>query len=709
MKQFPEIIARELKLRSEQVTATIALFDNGATVPFIARYRKEATGLLDETQITAVRDRLAQLAELEKRRAAIIVSLTERDFLNDELNQKILSASNLTILEDIYLPYRPKRRTKSTIAKEKGLEDLAQAIFAQDSMPVQPTCFVNPEKGVESENEALAGARDIIAEWINEDQVTRTGLRRLFEEKAIISSSVVKKNKENGVKFQDYFNWQEPAVKAPSHRLLAMLRGENEKVLTISLRPLESDALSLLRKRHVKNSTLSGRQVSRAVDDCYKRLLGPSLENELRKNLKDKADQEAIKVFAANLKELLLAPPLGQKKVMALDPGFRTGAKLVCLDSQGKLLHFSTIYPTHSDRKKQEAGAMVTSLCSKYKIEAIAIGNGTAGRETEAFIRSLPFPANPVITMVDESGASIYSASKRAREEFPDHDVTVRGAVSIGRRLQDPLAELVKIDPKAIGVGQYQHDVNQAALKKSLEDVVVSCVNSVGVEVNSASVELLTFVSGLGPVPAKNIVSYRDEHGPFASRRILLKVPRLGAKAYEQCAGFLRIHGAENPLDSSAVHPEQYATVERMAKDLACEVLDLIEQETIRKKIDVRGYVTSLVGLPTLNDILAELSKPGRDPRAIFSVFAFADGVNSIDDLQPGMKLPGLVTNVTKFGAFVDVGVHQDGLIHISQLADRFIKDPADVVKVRQKVMVRVINVDLPRKRIALSLRDVSS
>ena len=707
MEQFPEIIAHELKLRSQQVTATMALFEDGATVPFIARYRKEATGLLDETQITAVRDRLAQLAELEKRRNAVIVSLTERDLLSGELNRKILSASSLTILEDIYLPYRPKRRTKSTIAKEKGLEPLAQAIFAQDNRPVQPAGFINPEKEVESENEALAGARDIMAEWINEDQATRTGLRRLFEEKALISSSVVKKNKENGVKFQDYFNWQEPAAKTPGHRLLAMLRGENEKVLTISVRPLEADALLLLRRRHVKNSALSGQQVSLAVDDCYKRLLGPSLENELRNNLKDKADQEAIKVFAANLKDLLRAPPLGQKRVMALDPGFRTGAKLVCLDSQGKLLDFCTIYPTHSDRKKQEAGATVISLCSTYKIEAIAIGNGTAGRETEAFIRSLSFPVGPVITMVDESGASIYSASKTAREEFPDHDLTVRGAVSIGRRLHDPLAELVKLDPKAIGVGQYQHDVNQAALKKSLEDVVVSCVNSVGVEVNTASVELLAFVSGLGPVLAKNIVSYRDQHGPFTNRRTLLKVPRLGAKAYEQCAGFLRIHGAKNPLDSSAMHPEQYATVKGMAKDLGCEVRDLIEQETIRKKIDVGRYVTSQVGLPTLNDIMAELAKPGRDPRATFSVFAFADGVNSIDDLQPGMKLPGLVTNVTKFGAFVDIGVHQDGLIHISQLADRFIKDPADVVKVRQQVMVRVMNVDLPRKRIALSLRDV--
>ena len=707
MEQFSEIIARELKLRSRQVSATMALFDNGATVPFIARYRKEATGMLDETLITAVRDRLAQLAELEKRRNAIIGSLTERALLTDELNHKILSASNLTILEDTYLPYRLKRRTRGTIAKEKGLEPLAQAIFVQDNRALQPAGFIDPAKEVLTIDDALAGARDIIAEWISEDGATRAQLRRLFAKEAAITSSVVKKNEESGVKFRDYFKLQEPAAKAPSHRLLAMLRGENEKVLTLSVRPPEEMALAILQRFHVKAKNESGLEVALAAEDSYKRLLGPSLENELRNNLKDRADQEAIQVFAGNLRELLLAPPMGQKRVMALDPGFRTGAKLVCLDGQGKLLHFTTIFPVLSEQKSREAGKTVVDLCEKYQIEAIAIGNGTAGRETEAFVRALQLSPAILITMVDESGASIYSASEAARAEFPDHDLTVRGAVSIGRRLQDPLAELVKLDPKVIGVGQYQHDVNQAALKKSLDDVVASCVNSVGVEVNTASLELLTSVSGLGPVLAKNIIAHRNEHGPFATRRQLLKVPRLGAKAFEQCAGFLRIQGAENPLDYSAVHPEQYAIVEQMARDAGCTVVDLMQQESVRKQIDVRRYVSDSVGMPTLTDIMAELAKPGRDPRAGFAVFAFAEGVNSVEDLQPGMKLPGIVTNVTKFGAFVDVGVHQDGLVHISQLADRFVKDPSEVVKVRQQVMVRVLEIDLPRKRIALSLKSV--
>ena len=707
MKQFSETIARELKLRSRQVTATMALFEGGATVPFIARYRKEATGMLDETLLTAVRDRLAQLAELEKRRNAIIVSLSERALLNDELNQKILSATNLAILEDTYLPYRPKRRTKGTIAREKGLERLAQAIFAQDNSPVQPGSFINPEKEILSIEDALAGARHIIAEWISEAAVTRAQLRKLFAKEAVVTSSVVKKNEESGGKFRDYFNLQEPAAKAPGHRLLAMFRGEKEKVLTLSVRPPEERALALLQRFYVKAKNESGRQVALALEDSYKRLLGPSLENELRKNLKDKADQEAILVFAGNLRELLLASPMGQKRVMALDPGFRTGAKLVCLDGQGRLLYFTTIFPTLSEQKSWEAGKVVVQLCEKYRIEAIAIGNGTAGRETEAFVRALQLPSGILVTMVDESGASIYSASEAARAEFPDHDLTVRGAVSIGRRLQDPLAELVKLDPKVIGVGQYQHDVNQASLKKSLEDVVESCVNSVGVEVNTASLELLTFVSGLGPVLAKNIITYRNEHGPFTTRRQLVKVPRLGAKAFEQCAGFLRIQGAKNPLDYSAVHPEQYAIIEQMARDAGCTVVDLMQHERVRKQIDVQRYVSDEVGLPTLTDIMEELAKPGRDPRAEFAVFAFAEGINSVEDLQPGMKLPGIVTNVTKFGAFVDIGVHQDGLVHISQLADRFVKDPAEVVKIRTQVMVRVLEIDLSRKRIALSLKNV--
>ena len=707
MKQFPEIIALELKLRPRQVKATMALFDGGATVPFIARYRKEATGMLDETLITAVRDRLAKLAELEKRRNAIIASLTERALLNDELNQKILNASNLTILEDAYLPYRLKRRTKGTVAREKGLEPLAQAIFNQGNSPVQPGSFINPDKEILCIEDALAGARHIIAEWISEDAATRAQLRKLFAKEAVVSSSVVKKNEETGTKFRDYFNMQEPAAQAPGHRLLAMFRGENEKVLTLSIRPPEEMALAILQRFHVKAKNESGRQVAQALEDSYKRLLGPSLENELRNNLKDKADLEAILVFAGNLRELLLAPPMGQKKVMALDPGFRTGAKLVCLDGQGSLLHFTTIFPTLSDQKSWEAGKVVVELCEKYQIDAIAIGNGTAGRETEAFVSALQLPPAVLVTMVDESGASIYSASESARAEFPDHDLTVRGAVSIGRRLQDPLAELVKLDPKVIGVGQYQHDVNQASLKKSLEDVVESCVNSVGVEVNTASLELLTFVSGLGPVLAKNIIAYRNEHGPFATRRQLLKVPRLGAKAFEQCAGFLRIQGAKNPLDYSAVHPEQYAIVEQIARDADCTVVDLMQHESIRKQIDVQCYVSEALGLPTLNDIMAELAKPGRDPRPEFAVFAFAKGINSVEDLQPGMRLPGIVTNVTKFGAFIDIGVHQDGLVHISQLADRFVKDPAEVVTVREQVMVRVLEIDLSRKRIALSLKNV--
>ncbi len=707
MNQHTEIIARELKVKCDQVAAVATLLNDGGTVPFIARYRKEATGLLDETQITAVRDRLMQLAELDKRRQTIITSLTERDLLDKKLRKALVAATSLTILEDIYLPHRPKRRTRSLIAREKGLEPLARAIFQQKQIPLKAEKFINPAKGISTENDALAGARDIIAEWINEDPSARAGLRHLFADKALIISKVVKKNQKAGSKFRDYFTWQEPAARAPGHRLLAMLRGENEKVLTLAVRPSEEAAFDLLRNKYVKSSGVAAGQVKLAVQDSYKRLLAPSLENELRAHLKEQADREAIKVFVNNLKELLLASPLGRKRVMALDPGFRTGAKLVCLDAQGKLLHFTTIYPTLSAGKSREAGKIVRELCRKHQIEAIAIGNGTAGRETESFVRALSLTPNMIITMVDESGASIYSASETARAEFPDHDLTVRGSVSIGRRLQDPLSELVKLDPKAIGVGQYQHDVNQVALKKSLDDTVASCVNSVGVELNTASAELLAHVSGLGPVLAKNIIKYRNEYGPFSSRKKVLKVPRLGAKAFEQCAGFLRIRGATNPLDASAVHPEQYSIVKQMAKDCGCRVIDLIEQPEIREKIEIKRYITDAVGLPTLNDIITELAKPGRDPRESFSEFSFAEGINSIDDLQSGMRLAGLVTNVTKFGAFVDIGVHQDGLVHISQLADRFVRNPAEVVKVRQQVMVRVLEVDPKRKRISLSLREV--
>ena len=702
--QHQNIIAEELRIRPIQVTATADLLTDGATVPFISRYRKEATGSLDEVQIAAIRDRLAGLAELDKRRQFIIESLAKRDLLSDALKIDLEKADNLTGLEDIYLPYKPKRRTRAMIAAEKGLEPLARKLFRQDTTRGDVSAFVSAEKGVESVEDALAGARDIIAEWINENQKIRELLRRLYDEKAVIVSTVVKKNRQQGAKFHDYFDWHESVAKVPSHRLLAMLRGEQEKVLSISIKPPDELVLPVLTRHFVKNGV--GDQVEQAVVDSYKRLLGPSLEKELRNRLKERADREAIKVFADNLRELLLAAPLGQKRLMALDPGFRTGAKLVCLDEQGQLLYSTTIYPTIESRK-DEASRIVRELFKKFQIEAIAIGNGTAGRETEAFIRDLRLGPEVVVTLVNEDGASIYSASEVARREFPDHDVTVRGAISIGRRLQDPLAELVKLDPKSIGVGQYQHDVNQSELKKSLEDVVTSCVNSVGVEVNSASLELLTYVSGLGPALAAAIIQYRKETGPFSSRKELKKVPRLGAKAFEQSAGFLRIHAAKNPLDGSAVHPERYAIVEKMAADAGCKVADLVSSDEARKKVDINNYVGDSLGLPTLRDIMEELAKPGRDPRETFAVFSFAEEVRTMGDLIPEMRLPGIVTNVTKFGAFVDIGVHQDGLIHISQLADRFVRDPSEVVKVRQQVTVRVLEVDQKRGRISLSLRDV--
>ena len=706
MRPYPQIIANELQIRAHQVQTVSALLDDGATVPFIARYRKEATGSLDEVQITAIRDRRGELADLEKRRAAILASLGERELLHADLQQAINAASDLAALEDVYLPYRPKRRTRAQIAKKKGLEPLAKILYAQDTQQVQPEAFINQEKEVTTAEEALDGARDIIAEWISEDAALRARLRTVFHRQAMITSTLVANQEERGSKFRDYFAWQEPVGKVAGHRLLAMFRGENEKVLTLSFRPPEAASLAILHRHAVRTNGLAGQQVALAVAESYKRLLAPSLENELRGNLKKQADLEAITVFAENMRELLLAAPLGQKRTLALDPGFRTGAKLVCLGSQGELLHFCTIYPALSPKQQEEAAQTVLQLCQRYQIEAIAIGNGTAGRETEAFVRGLELPAGMVITMVDESGASIYSASDVARAEFPDHDITVRGAVSIGRRLQDPLAELVKLDPKAIGVGQYQHDVNQKALKQSLEDVVISCVNKVGVEVNSASKELLTFVSGLGETLAANILAYRSEKGPFTERRQLLQVPRLGKKAFEQCAGFLRIHDGGNPLDRSGVHPERYGIVEQMSKDCGCSVAELIQQEQLRHQIKLDRYVGEEVGLPTLQDIMAELGKPGRDPRHKFEAFAFAQGIEKLEDLEIGMCLPGVVTNVTKFGAFVDIGVHQDGLIHISQLADRYVKDPAEVVKVRQQVQVRVLEVDAKRRRVALSLRN---
>lgn len=706
MQHCSPIIANELRIRVGQVETVAALLDEGATVPFIARYRKEATGSLDEVQITTIRDRRVELADLDKRRSAILTSLGERELLSDQLRQAVNAAPDLATLEDIYLPYRPKRRTRAQIAREKGLEPLARLLYDQKTAQVEPAAFVNNEKEVSTVEDALAGARDIIAEWISEDATVRSRLRALFHRKTLVGATVVKNQEERGSKFRDYFAWQEPVAKVAGHRLLAMFRGETEKVLSLSFRPPEEESLEILLRHCLRSKGFTGQQVTLAAEESYKRLLAPSLENELRGDLKKQADVEAIAVFSENLRELLLAAPLGQKRTMALDPGFRTGAKLVCLGRQGELLHHTTIYPVLSAQQQTEAAHTVIGLCQRYGIGAIAIGNGTAGRETEAFVRALDLPAGVVVTMVDESGASIYSASEVARAEFPEHDLTVRGAVSIGRRLQDPLAELVKLDPKVIGVGQYQHDVNQKALKQSLDDVVVSCVNKVGVEVNSASKELLSFVSGLGETLAANILAFRGENGPFTERRQLLQVPRLGKKAFEQCAGFLRIHDGANPLDRSGVHPERYGLVSRMAKDCGCSVMELMENPALRQQIDFNRYVDEEVGLPTLEDILTELGKPGRDPRQSFAAFAFAAGVEKLEDLEVGMRLPGIVTNVTKFGAFVDIGVHQDGLVHISQLADRYVKDPAEVVKVRQQVQVRVLEVDAKRRRVALSLRD---
>jgi uncharacterized protein len=701
-------IAAELHIGNAQVAATAQLLGEGATVPFIARYRKEATGTLDEVQITDIRDRLAQLEELDKRREAILKSLAERGLLTDELAAKIAVAGTLAVLEDIYLPFRPKRRTRATVAREKGLEPLAQQIFAQQEAfdpSAAAAAFIDPEKGVASAEEALAGARDIIAEWVNENEQARARMRTFFAERALFQAKVITGKETEGSRYRDYFDWEEQAAKAPSHRVLAMRRGEKEEFLTLRVVPPETEAISLLDVMFVRGDGPVAEQVRLAVEDGYRRLLANSMETEIRLAAKKRADAEAIRVFADNLRQLLLAPPLGQKRLLALDPGFRTGCKLVCLDAQGKLLHYDAIFPHLSEKARSEAAETVRKLCARFRIEAIAIGNGTAGRETETFLRTLDLPETIQIVMVNESGASVYSASKIAREEFPNEDVTVRGAISIGRRLTDPLAELVKIDPKAIGVGQYQHDVDQTELKQSLDDTVMSCVNAVGVELNTSSAALLTYVSGLGPALAGKIVAWRDEHGPFLSREALKEVPRLGVKAFVQAAGFLRIRNGENPLDASAVHPESYEIVDKMAGDLNCSIADLMRDEALRKRIDPTRYVTDEVGLPTLNDILAELAQPGRDPRERFEVFRFAEGIGKMEDLTPGMKLPGIVTNLTAFGAFVDIGVHQDGLVHLSQIADRFVKDPGAVLKVRQPVEVTVLAVDLERKRISLTLK----
>jgi protein Tex len=704
-------IAQELAIQPRQVAATAVLLEEGATVPFIARYRKERTGELDEVKITSIRDRLEQLEELDKRRESILASLTERKLLTDTLKAKVEAAETLNTLEDIYAPFRPKKRTRATTAKEKGLEPLAELIWAQDPGTdvmaaareyVGREWQIEDKKGkFENPEEALAGARDIIAEKISDDANARARMRALYMEKGVLRSKVMSGKEEEGAKFKDYFDWQEPAATAPSHRVLAMRRGEAEGFLICRLTPDENEAVALLESLFVKGKYPSAMQVREAVHDCYKRLLGFAMEGEARIAFKKKADEEAIRVFAQNLRELLLAAPLGQRAVLAIDPGFRTGCKVVLLDRQGKLIGNDVIFP---EREPVLAEKLVKVAIQKFNVEAIAIGNGTASRETEAFIRKLGLPANIPVVSVNESGASIYSASDVAREEFPNHDVTVRGAVSIGRRLMDPLAELVKLDPKSIGVGQYQHDVDQNALKKQLDDVVVSCVNNVGVELNTASKHLLSYVSGLNSRVAANIVAYRDEKGPFKSRKELLTVPGLGPKAFEQAAGFLRIRGGEHPLDASAVHPERYELVEKMAADLGSSIPDLLSDTAKRNKIDLKKYVTADVGLPTLNDIVKELAKPGRDPRAQFENFTFGD-VHTMNDLKPGQKLPGIVTNVTAFGCFVDIGVHQDGLVHISQLSDNFVKNPADVVKPGQKVNVTVMEVDLGRKRIALSMK----
>jgi len=700
-------IASELSIAEKQVSATVDLLDEGATVPFISRYRKEATGALDEVAVAAIRDRVQQLRDLDKRKEAIIKSLTDMGKLTPELSKAIDDAESMTLLEDIYLPYRPKRKTRATAAREKGLQPLADIIFEQGKLDVELEAgkYISEEKGVNNIEEALAGARDIIAETISEHAEARDKIRKLFIDKGNFECRVVPGKEQEGIKYKDYFEWNEPVKSAPSHRILAMRRGEKEEILYLDLLPPEEEAIDTLQGLFVKARNEASAQVELAVADGYKRLLKPSMETEVRLLTKKKADEEAIKVFAENARQLLLAAPMGQKRVMAIDPGFRTGCKVVCLDAQGQLLDNTTIYPHTGAGSVKEAEKTVVHLCEKYDIEAIAIGNGTAGRETEAFVRGLNIKGASIV-MVNESGASIYSASEVARDEFPDKDITVRGAVSIGRRLMDPLAELVKIDPKSIGVGQYQHDVDQTKLQTSLDDTVMSCVNAVGVELNTASKQILAYVSGLGPQLAQNIVDYRNQNGAFKRRFELKKVARLGDKAFEQAAGFLRIRNAENPLDASAVHPESYALVEQMAKDMGCTVKDMMKDDQLRKRVPLQKYVTETVGLPTLHDIMAELAKPGLDPREQFEAFAFSEGINAIGDLKAGMQLPGVVTNITAFGAFVDIGVHQDGLVHLSQITNRFIKDPNEVLKVNQKVKVTVTGVDAERKRISLSMKD---
>ena len=707
-KTYINLIAEALQVKVWQVENTLTLFAEGATVPFISRYRKEMTGSLDEVQIAEVRHRAAVFEELDSRKATILKSIHEQGKLTDELRAKIDACVVSSELEDIYLPYRPKRRTRASVAKGKGLEPLAALLMKQDRTDILSEAEKFLTDAVPTVADALSGARDIIAEQANEEAKVREALRCLFRREAVVYSKVSHGQEEEGIKYKDYFDFHEALRNIPSHRFLAVLRGQTEGYLTVHVAPDEAQAISLVETRVLQQpvaQTPAVEQVRTALVDAYKRLLCPSLETETINWKKEKADADAINVFAENLRQLLLASPLGQKRVLALDPGFRTGCKLVCLDEQGRLLHNETIYPHPPQNERGAAMRKISSLVDAYKIEAIAIGNGTAGRETEHFIKKIAFPKNMQVFVVNEDGASVYSASSIAREEFPEYDVTVRGAVSIGRRLMDPLAELVKIDPKSIGVGQYQHDVDQNKLKESLDRVVESCVNNVGVNLNTASKHLLTYVSGLGPQLAQYIVDYRTEHGAFKSRIALRNVKRLGDKAFEQCAGFLRIPGADNPLDNSAVHPERYALVEQMSQDLNLSLQELLNNEEARNRINLTRYVDDTVGLPTLNDIMSELAKPGRDPRSVAKVFEFSPDVFSIDDLKPGMLLPGIVTNITNFGAFVDVGVKQDGLVHISQLADRYISNPNDIVKLHQHVQVKVVEVDVKRRRIQLSMK----
>ncbi len=704
MEIFSRMIATALHIAVHQVENTLSLLNGGATIPFISRYRKEATSGLDEVQIGAIKEQYTKLTDIAKRKETILKTIEEQGKLSSELKKRIEACWDATELEDIYLPYKPKRKTRAEVARQKGLEPLAIILMSQreNNLSARVRTFVKGE--VKDEEDALKGARDIIAEQVSEDERSRNQIRNLFSRQAIITAKVVKGKETEAAKYKDYFDFSEPLKRCTSHRLLAIRRGEAEGLLKVSISPVDEECTERLERSYVRNNNECGQQVREAVRDAYKRLLKPSIETEFAALSKEKADEEAIRVFAENLRQLLLAPPLGQKRVMGIDPGYRTGCKIVCLDAQGNLLHNETIYPHPPKSEYGISARKITKLVEQYAIEAIAIGNGTASRETEAFVTSQRYDRKLQVFVVSEDGASIYSASKIAREEFPDYDVTVRGAVSIGRRLMDPLAELVKIDAKSIGVGQYQHDVDQTALKKSLDLTVESCVNSVGVNLNTASKHLLTYVSGLGPTLAQNIVDYRAENGPFHARKELMKVPRMGAKAFEQCAGFLRIPNAKNPLDNSAVHPESYSVVEHIAKDMNCSVEDLIKNKELRNKIDINKYVTPQVGLPTLTDIMSELEKPGRDPRQAIKVFEFDKNVKTIDDLKEGMILPGIVTNITNFGCFVDVGIKENGLVHVSQLCRQYVTDPTTIVKIHQHVEVKVLSIDRERKRIQLTM-----